>query len=288
MIRQKFKIRFSGITVAFESDFPLTISQEFQPFLVDENVPAKERYRLCLQTSPQRFQGEEIHSIRDLQVLQNGLDRTFLFPLMKEEAGVPACIIRHSGEHEVWIPTEFAKRLQENHKISGSLFVEQLLLNRDALLFHSSVVSHEGKVILFSGPSGIGKSTQADLWQAVYGAKILNGDRCILRIGEDAVLGGGSPWCGSSGIYDPDYGTVEAIVLLRQGKENILQPADPRVAFRELYQQCVMHPYDIAFVEKACDLLTKLCAKVPVYTLQCLPEESAVRLCYEGVFKNKT
>ena len=43
--------------------------------------------------------------------------------------------------------------------------LEALLLQRDAMILHASFVSTRYGGLLFSGVSGIGKSTQAHLWQ---------------------------------------------------------------------------------------------------------------------------
>ena len=52
--------------------------------------------------------------------------------------------------------------------------------------------------ILFSGPSGIGKSTQAALWQRYAGAEIVNGDRALVR--PDTGTVSGVFYAGTSGI----------------------------------------------------------------------------------------
>ena len=161
---------------------------------------------------------------------------------------------------------------------------EELLLRHDALVLHSSLVSHKGKGVLFSGPSGIGKSTQAELWNQAFGAETLNGDRAVIRRTENGFRAGGSPWCGSSGIYRRDYIPVEAIVLLRQGKENRILLAEPKVAFREIYSQCIVHDWDREFVDRLCDLIQDLMGQVPVYILSCVLEESAAILAEKTIF----
>ena len=60
--------------------------------------------------------------------------------------------------------------------------LEALLLQREAMILHASFVSTRYGGLLFSGVSGIGKSTQADLWQRYEGAELLNGDRTVLLL----------------------------------------------------------------------------------------------------------
>ena len=75
----------------------------------------------------------------------------------------------------------FARRYQESLSTqtvleAASLF--DILADAGMLVLHSSyIVTRQEQGILFSGPSGIGKSTQAALWQRYAGAEIVNGDR---------------------------------------------------------------------------------------------------------------
>lgn len=280
----KFHIRFSDLHIGFCADFPMAVASELRPFVISEG-DSRENYRVRVLTEPMEPEGEELYSSRELRVFAKGKDRTFLFHARRDEQGlIPACKISSTGEHELWVSPRMAETLSEDHRLTGLLCIEQLLLLRRGLLLHSSVVFHEGKVILFSGPCGMGKSTQARLWEETLGASTLNGDRCVLTVEQGIVKGGGSPWCGSSGIYDPSWGPVEAIVLLRQGKENRMDLAPPTVAFRELYRQCLVHPWDSEFVNETCNIITDILSTIPVYTLSCLPDPSAVHLCYEKIF----
>ena len=55
------------------------------------------------------------------------------------------------------------------------------MLAKDAMVLHCSVLKVKSGVILFSGPSGIGKSTQAGLWTKYRKARVINGDRTLLK-----------------------------------------------------------------------------------------------------------
>ena len=58
-----------------------------------------------------------------------------------------------------------------------------ILAGYGQLVLHSSyVLTQSGAAVLFSGPSGIGKSTQAALWQQYAGADVINGDRTLLSL----------------------------------------------------------------------------------------------------------
>ena len=71
--------------------------------------------------------------------------------------------------------------------------------------------------MLIAGYPGIGKSTQADLWQRYEGAELLNGDRTVLRRIDGVWTAFGSPYAGSSNCFVNESRPVRAIVLLSQG-----------------------------------------------------------------------
>ena len=52
-----------------------------------------------------------------------------------------------------------------------------VLLTKGVLHLHSSFVLYKDKALVFTAPSGIGKTTQAELWRDFQGALIVNGGR---------------------------------------------------------------------------------------------------------------
>ena len=162
--------------------------------------------------------------------------------------------------------------------IFNRIGMELLLLHHGGLLLHASVVSHGGQGILFTGPSGIGKSTQAALWHSTLGAQILNGDRAGLRKRDGTWCAYGLPYAGSSGIYRNQWVPVKALVVLKQAKENRIRQLRVPEAFRAVFGELAVHRWNREFVEQATELLLQLLGGVRIYELECVPEESAVRL----------
>ena len=162
-----------------------------------------------------------------------------------------------------------------------------MLIRNQALLLHSSVVKLGEHTVLFSGPSGIGKSTQAKLWETYLGAEIVNGDRCVIRKKENDFWGSGSPWCGTSGIYSKEQAPIKGIFILKQASENSVRRLGIE-AFKALYPQCIVNTWDKSFMEQLTELLTGLLEAVPVYELACRPDQKAVELAYQTLFEGGT
>lgn len=269
----EFQVAYGGLCISFSSELPMAVPEELKAFLCEGRTPT-DRYTVERLAEPMSSRGELMYRGSELSAYREEEGTLLIFHCR----GGAGCRIRRNGEHSIYLTQTLADTVTMGSRIGSLLNGEELLLNHEGILLHSSLVCHEGRGVLFSGPSGIGKSTQADLWHRTFGDKILNGDRGVIRRLEQGFYAGGSPWCGSSGIYCGDFVPVEAVILLRQGPENVMAPADPRVAFREIYSQCIVHSWDRAFVNGVCDLVGDLVSRVPVYTLSCLKSPSAAEL----------
>ena len=152
----------------------------------------------------------------------------------------------------------------------------EFLAAYDAIILHSAVIVHEGRAIAFTAPSQTGKSTQADLWHEHRGAEILNGDRGLIRqLGEEYRIYG-SPYAGSSGIYVNKSAPLRAIVVLKQAPYNRVRRIGGKEAYLHLLSQTSMSVWNRAVIERQSQWLLALIGSVPVYLLECLPDEGAV------------
>lgn len=159
-----------------------------------------------------------------------------------------------------------------------------LLLNGKAIL-HSSYITYENQGIVFTGPSGMGKSTQAELWKKVFPAdvEIINGDRSVLGVEDGKINVYGIPFCGSSKISKNKSVPLKGIVVLRQGKENKIYRMDQKTAIKTLFSECSVNIWDCTGVERLLRILEGITRQVPVWCLSCLPDASAVHMLKEAI-----
>lgn len=169
-------------------------------------------------------------------------------------------------------------RIQYSRQFSDLIGMETLFLQFQAIILHASFIRWHGQAILFTAPSGTGKSTQADMWKEYENAEIINGDRTGLRLQNGQWRAYGLPYAGSSGIYHNESASVKAIIVLRQAKENRIRPIGPAEAMKYLYPEVFIHRWDREFTEKAINLISQLTIRVPFYMLECLPNKEAVNL----------
>lgn len=152
------------------------------------------------------------------------------------------------------------------------------VVKRGFLQVHSSLIAYQGQGILFLGPSGIGKTTQAELWNRYRGARILNGDLAFVQMTETGAVGYGTPWHGSSPYCENDQVPLIAGVVLKQDTENRIR----RLTGFELVSEVAGSIFYPLWVEDGgvycMDTLNAVLSSLPVYELSCRPEEDAVAL----------
>ena len=171
--------------------------------------------------------------------------------------------------------------------LSGSIRAacEAGMVTRDGLPLHASLVEKDGFGVIFLGPSGMGKSTQAKLWEQYLGADFLIGDRPGLRKIDGKWVGFGMPWDGKDAIHRQKSVPVRALVWLSQAKENRISPMNPVQAMTVMLKQAMMPVWDDQAMNGAAALMGTLARDVPMYHLKCLPDEAAARLTYETICK---
>lgn len=182
----------------------------------------------------------------------------------------------------VTFPPEMMEQtpLREDWFFSICAFHRQLLL-RDGCVLHASYVDIGGEAILFTGPSNIGKSTQADLWVRHCGAEIINGDRAVLRKRNGKWHVFGYPCCGTSGICVNRDMPLKAIVVLAQSKENTVEPLSAANRIRALVSATELYPWDHGEIDMAFGIAGDIAQSVPVVKLSCRPDRGAVDVLKE-------
>ena len=263
MTSHSYDLRFAGMLFRILAPRPLCLPENLQSFLTDE--ASKDRPDWVIEVSfgtPNVSFGENDSVKRFLWK-----DNEYFWRI------VPA-----GGEYtcRLFVPDGIADKFVINANWTLFLMIERMLLPFGRIILHSSAVSWEGQSILFTAPSGTGKSTQASLWEKHAGAEIINGDKVIVSADGDAPIAFGGPIAGTSRIFRDMQAPIRAIVYLHQGPENKLTLLGRRQAFMALYSQVVKSSDDAAFNEALIPLIAKIVEKVPVVDYFCQPNASAV------------
>jgi len=279
-----FCLGFSDITLKFKTPGPVVLPEGFASLRCPDVLAPDGEYHVELLTQPLRPDTEPVCVQGDTCIYRTDIGWLHIYPPLGDGDGCQvACLFCQGGVHTLYYPAsrweEYAGLWKFSHLIQG----ERLLLQRQALLLHSSLVRMKGKAVLFCGPSGAGKSTQADLWHRHLGGEILNGDRTVVMKKPEGFYGGGSIWSGTSHIYRPEQAPIAGIFLVTQAKENRVERLGAR-AFGDLFSQTILNTWDREYMNTITDLLADLLEQVPVYRLYCLPDAQAARLGYATLF----
>lgn len=174
----------------------------------------------------------------------------------------------------------------------SDVYLEPMLLYREiaryfadhnGAVFHGALIERQGAGYLFTAKSGVGKSTHIFNWLKEYpDTTVVNGDKPILRLTEDGVLGYGTPWCGKEGLQTNKSVPIRAIILVERAAENAIAPIAPVRAFPKLLTQCFCLEDDRA-VERCTDFCLALAKSVKLYRLQCNREQTSAKVAFEGM-----
>lgn len=218
-------------------------------------------------------QAELIYTAREMAVFR--LEEGYLFVFLSE--GMPYAMTQECGpgEYRVTLPQDSLEVELHPYVIPNLLMLERPLLRRDCLVLHSSCVATERGSILFTAPSGGGKTTQSEFWRDSCGAHIVNGDKNALgRKPGGGFVTYGLPFSGSSPDCLNENHPLRAVVLLGKGPRDELVRLNGR-GFAQLFSQIVQHPWDADYMERALSLAQALCEEVPIYFYSCTKRPQA-------------
>lgn len=183
----------------------------------------------------------------------------------------------HRGtEHRVKLKASSFPEKISGHTVLTAMASEHLVAQNGGFIFHSSYIDLDGRGILFTAPSGTGKSTQAELWHSLRGAEILNGDRSAVRFADGAAIVEGVPFSGSSRICVNRTLPLTAVVYLSQAPETTIRRLKGYQAFARIWEGVSINTWDAEDMHLVSETVRRLCETVPVYHLACTPDESAV------------
>jgi hypothetical protein len=268
-----------------------TLEERYGPFAVSEADSAGRPRLFSLQLEPQ------VAPLADAREMARFDCEGFDCRYEQTEAMVSITILAPQTE-EVWARMVCDRNFEQARaSLTGNLARRHYCLNNflmmlfafaampsETLLFHASVVAREGRAYLFLGKSGTGKSTHSNLWRRyLSGTELVNDDNPAVGIRGDQVVVYGTPWSGKTPCYRRVQFPVGAFVRLHQAPENKISRRSPVQAFADLLPSCSGVKWDTRLYRAQCDTVSEVVRRVPVFYLECLPDEAAARLCHATV-----
>lgn len=264
----------------------LALMENYAPFHCDTDVTDGERaFSLTIGGSEVPLYSEELRQEEEGQEIVCGKTAggkaVFEFRWWNEIAGWLVCSPDYR-EGRLLTTGRYTKMAVDN-----ALMVLYALATAASgtVLFHAAVVSHEGKGYMFLGPSGTGKSTHARLWlKYIDGTALVNDDNPVVRLAADGLpVVYGSPWSGKTPCYRNVSYPLGGIVLLSQAPYNKIHRLGGIHAYASLVASISGKRWDSRVADGLHATENALASTVPVWHLECLPDEEAAKLCHAQI-----
>jgi hypothetical protein len=275
--------RIAGMTVSFQSND----SDFFEKRLAEYKIPTPEKSDLNLRViasdKVEAPEGKEVlrHGAVSLTEMTDG--RLALCTFAKSDGKVLQSTVFQPDYSAVEI-TLYRDRNRAGmtntdweYVYTGVAFSNRLAY-LGGLVLHGSSIAYEGKGVVFSAPSGTGKSTHTALWEQCFGEKVvpINDDKPAIRFKEEQPFLYGTPWSGKTDRNHNLSVPLKAIVFIERAKENRIRRLSPTEAMMYIGSQTVRPFYDAGQGLRVLDCTEKLIKTIPMYLLGCTISEEAV------------
>ena len=252
-------------------------------------MPVQMQIEILQRTTPFHPNGKTLIRNEELVVCENEQGYIILFPSMNQIR--EAHMTRDGRLVQIYVKGVDKEKTKEElfHAIRHFfLFFAQ---RQGFFAIHSASILYRDQVWLFSGHSGMGKSTHTNLWKEQFGTKIINGDLNLIgwsngeqdNIGQSVdKLGSkghpivyGMPWCGTSGIASTKSYPLGGIVLLGRSDNDHFEPLTNDQKIVRVMQRMISPVWTEDMLEANLKCAAKLAKEVPIYYLLCTKEPSA-------------
>ena len=188
---------------------------------------------------------------------------------------------------EIWIDEDtFTDAATAEYVYTGMIFLE--LAQRHGLLpLHGSAINYKGDVILFSAPSGTGKSTHARMWKYLFKDDVswVNDDKPLLDVTDEGVYVYGAPFSGQYSSNTNDKKPLKAIVFLRQGIIDKVERLNEKDALKHLMIN-TLRPSEELLWDQALKHFEHIIKDIPIYMLDASLSTSAVKVIKKAIYND--
>lgn len=192
-------------------------------------------------------------------------------------SGAPALHVKPDPSDEARVLSPSPE--EREYICCGAAFCRGLIAHSRFFL-HASAVVHEGGAYLFSGPSGVGKSTHTALWCSQFPESyILNDDKPVLWPEAGQITVWGSPFAGKTDLQVNRGVPLRSICFLRQGEKNHIAPLTEERALAALLDN-TWRPGSGDALGALLGLLEQVVANTAIYEMRCTAAPEAAALSY--------
>lgn len=223
---------------------------------------------------PSRCYGQVLLQNSEMTVFENPDRYVVLFPQMQNL--YEAHMLKDGTYVRVYCHPQVSETNIENLFHAIRLFFLFTAQRNGLFAIHSASVLYQGKAWLFSGHSGMGKSTHTALWHELFDTPYLNGDLNLLGLHKDHIIAYGIPWCGTSGIFTAEAYELGGIILLgRDLQTDYLEELNPSEKILRVMQRMISPAWTERQLSENLFFAGEIADRVPVLHLLCTKNFSA-------------
>ena len=273
------QLSVGGFIFELNSFHPIKIEEGYIPFLTeDQEVDVRIE---CLKGYPENYVKPEIHYQAKtpegvLWELHQGQQSTCILVYNPDDLTQLQQIAYWSEKERSW---NIYVLLAEGDGIDplayplGPLIWYFLSTIEDVLMIHGSAVILDGQTRVFSGFSGVGKSTMAQLWADKRQATIINDDRLILRKEQDAWYVYNTPMFYAAA---PQKGKLHTLFFPYHAPANKLELLRGVAALSKLLAHTIHHGHNKAHVQHHMETANSLIGQIPCHQIGVVPSEAVI------------
>ncbi len=260
------------------------------PYAVSSDEPAQMRLVSKTVETLQPPKGEHIRTIRNTEIIRLADGRLCHYSYHPKDRQYyqMSCYTEDFSDVEITVcppPNAGLSGTDFEYAYTGFEFANRLSC-LDGAVMHGSAIAYKGEGVIFSAPSGTGKSTHTALWKQCFGGDVIhvNDDKPALRFKDGKTWMYGAPWSGKTDLNTNICVPLKAIVFVQRAEDNSIERLPFTDAVGYIRNELVQPYHDEKLGEKLVDVMIALAQTVPVYLLKCNMEPQAAMEARRGIF----
>ena len=245
-------------------------------------MAADQRIDLLTVPPDSRSYGQVLLQNKEMTIFQNSDRYVVLFPTMPDI--YEAHMTLDGGYVRIYCKPVHTREVSDDLFHAIRLFFLYLAQKNGRFALHSASILYREKAWLFSGHSGMGKTTHTALWHKLFQTPYLNGDLNLIGIENGQLFVYGIPWCGTSGIFTTKQYPLGGIVLLGRSQEREQTeelPASDKIL--RVMQRMISPAWTEELLSRNLSFASEIADKVPVFHLSCTMHPSAAQAARDEI-----